>query len=109
MDLSDVFRQVVSFQEPVGTRGAHGDPDFTGAALKTANARVEASTRMITNASGEEVLAGHFVMMDQAVSPFARVWLPGLNTSNPQLARRPLRIDPAVDLDGITSHWEVYF
>jgi hypothetical protein len=109
MDLSDAFRQVVSFKEPVGTRGVHGDPDFTGAALQTSNARVEPSTRTILNFLGEEVLTSHFVMMDRQLSPFARVWLPGADTANDQQARRPQRIEAAVDLDGVTSHWEVYF
>jgi hypothetical protein len=109
MDLSDAFRQQLSFKEPVGTRGAHGDPDFSTSVLQTANARVEPSQRLITNALGEESMTTHFAMVDQAISLFARVWLPGADTSVDQQARRPLRVDAAVDLDGNTSHWEVYF
>ena len=109
MDLSSAFRQQVSFREPVGVRGAHGDPDFTGAALVVANARVEPSTRLVVTSTGEEAMASHFVMMDRAISLFARAWLPGADASDPKQARRPIRVDPAVDLDGITNHWEVYF
>jgi hypothetical protein len=58
---------------------------------------------------GEEALTMHFAMVDQAISLFARVWLPGADTSVDQQGRRPLRVDAAVDLDGNTSHWEVYF
>lgn len=109
MDLSDVFRQQVQFKEPVGTRGVHGDPDFAGAPLLTANARVEASSRAITAANGEQVLATHFVMSDRAFSLFARVWLPGASAADDRQARRPHRVDPQVDLEGIVSHWEAYF
>jgi hypothetical protein len=109
MDLSDAFRQVVSFKEPTGVRGVHGDPDFSAATLQTANARVEPSTRLVTNSLGEEVLTSHFVMMDKALSNFARVWLPGADTSDDQQARQPLRVEQQFDLDSIPSHWEVYF
>ncbi len=109
MDLSNTFRQKVSFKEPVGVRGAHGDPDFSTASLVVANARVEPSTRIVVNSMGEEAMASHFVMMDTEISTFARAWLPGSNTSDPNTARRPLRVDPLVDLDGNPSHWEVYF
>lgn len=109
MDLSDAFRQQLRFKEPVGTRGAHGDPDFTGAALQVANARVEASSRAITSSAGEQVIASHFVMADKGFSLFARVWLPGADTNNDRAARKPVRVDPQVDLDGNLSHWEAYF
>jgi hypothetical protein len=109
MDLSDAFRQQLSFKEPVGTRGAHADRDFSTSVLQTANARVEPSQRVITNTLGEEAVTTHFAMVDRALSLFARVWLPGADASVDQQSRRPIRVDAAVDLDGATSHWEVYF
>lgn len=109
MDLSDVFRQQLSFKEPVGTRGAHGDPDYSASPLVVANARIEPSTRLVATATGEQAMATHFAMVDRAISLFARAWLPGTNAADDHQARRPLRVDPMPDLDGITSHWEVYF
>lgn len=109
MDLSDVFRQQLSFKEPIGTVGAYGDPNFTSSPLLVANARVEPCQRLVLNAQGEQVMATHFAMVDRALSLFARVWLPGTDTAVVQQARRPIRVDAAADLDGNTSHWEVYF
>lgn len=103
------MREVLSFKEPTGVTGDHGDPTY--GSLQTARCRTEASSTLVKNARQEEVQATWFVEVAPTaeIDQFAIVWLPGDDTTNLELARNPVKVTPAKDRYGRLSHWEIYF
>lgn len=88
---------------------ASGQPTWGSPAAYPA--RVEPVQRVISNAGGQSLVTRTWVLLDSsaAIAQGDRIWLPGVDSSNGNLARRVEEISafPAIPPATGTDHYEV--
>ncbi|RJS14617.1 hypothetical protein DRW03_34640 [Corallococcus sp. H22C18031201] len=100
-----LFRQVVRFAEVVG-RDAWGTPQL--GPIQGAPARIQPSRKLMRDASGAEFVASYVVYTGAPITLRHRLWFPGDNTADLNLARRPAAIDEYVDGGGTVRYRKVW-
>lgn len=100
------FKQSITYAA-ITARDTHGKP--TAGSQSTARARVQPSSEVVKDPSGEERAATHVVYTAATLTTAHRVWLPGADTSDFNAARRPISVSAAVDGEGVTRFWKVLF
>jgi hypothetical protein len=90
----------VRAQSGVSTAG-----DATFGQKRTQAARVQQGR----DRDSDEKTHTHVVYTDREIQPDDRVWFPGDDTTDDDVARRPIRVDAMRDLGGAVIGWKVLF
>ena len=69
--------------------------------------REEKKRTLIEQPNGQVVVSDTMIYTEEPISLGDRIWLDGVNQSDPTLARQPKRVWKLPDEDGSLSHYEV--
>ena len=96
--------QTVHKQRFMG-RSSYGDPQYE--APTSHAAYVEGMRKAVRNVQGDMIQTSFFVLMNDEVCPQDRLYMPGVDPTDCDKARRPITIDAMPDENGAISHYEV--
>lgn len=90
------------------SRGASTKPTFGAPAAMSVY--VEPSTREVPSGidGSTTVLSNTLILSESEIKREDRIWLPGVDQTNGELAEVVKWVDPITDFDGTVSHYEVY-
>jgi hypothetical protein len=97
------LRQTISIALPSGTTTRYGEVNL--GAITTMPARVEELDQELIDEDGEVRRTSHRIITEGALRLDARVWLPGVASSDATAARRPMRVLTAIDERGAVDHY----
>ena len=99
MSLSSQMRDTITVASQTATSG-FGAPVF--AAQRTLRARV-----ILVEAVGKgETVSDAVVYCETQLFVSDRIWLPGSSTTDPEAARKPRKVERAMELSGSRTLWK---
>ena len=105
MDVSGWLTQQVTIV-PLASYDATGGPVYGGQV--TVGARIIPKAELVVAArTGQEAVSSHQIYVENPIYIEDRVFLPGDNTSDPTVAKVPIRVDQAYDKSGNPVYWKI--
>lgn len=104
--LRDLLNQVVTVQSQDGVNWSTGEPSW--GTPRTVRCRIESKLQMVRKPDNTEVQSISTLYTDEPIGIGDRIWLPGENTSDPNVAHTPINILGTPDLAGRPCLWTIF-
>ena len=106
MNLKTWFNDTIYVARVAGINYATGQPTYgTPFAVKC---RFEYQQKTVVDVNGEERVSSNHFATDTEIKIDDRVWLPGVNQSDPSKASKILSIESASTKQKTSKLWQVY-
>lgn len=106
MVLTDLLNQTITVQSLDGINWATGEPEW--GPPRQVRCRVESRIQLVRKTDNTEAQSTSTVYTEEQIKLDDRVWLPGENTADPNVAHTPINVLGVPDGLGRQYLWTTY-